>query len=55
MKRLRVLYSFPTGDQDHLTNFFPFIKRSVPSYKKTHQAQQISLLPAYDPDNENQQ
>jgi hypothetical protein len=55
MKRLNVLYYFPTGDQDHPTTFFPFIKRSVKNFKRHHQAQQISLLPVYHPDNENQQ
>ena len=55
MKRLNVLYNFPTGDQDHPTNFFPFLKRSVKNMKTHYQAHQINLFPAYYPDNENQQ
>ncbi len=55
MRRLNVRYNFPTGDQDHPTNFFPLFKRSVKNVKGHYQAQQISLLPAYYPDSENQQ
>ena len=55
MKRLNVRYSFPAGDQDHPTNFFPLFRRLVKNFKKHYQAQQISLLPAYYPDSENQQ
>jgi len=55
MKRLNVLYNFPAGDQDHPTIFFSFLKCCIKNFKKQYQAQQISLLPAYDPDTENQQ
>ncbi|WP_339736641.1 hypothetical protein [uncultured Sunxiuqinia sp.] len=52
MKRLNVRYNFPTGDQDHPKKKFPLFKRSIKAFKRHYQAQQISLLPAYYPDNE---
>ena len=50
MKRLIVLYEFPDGDQDHLTNFFPLFKRLIVELVRYHFDQQIllpGLIPAF--------
>lgn len=50
MKRLIIQYDFPNGDQDRLTNFFPFVKRIISLFKRHLYTKHFSSsLPAYYP------